>query len=129
MGGSVRGDFSGSSERRRQARCIMAYIFKPKFLKLGIICGRDGRPMTETRTTKCGPRKGQRIEVVKREPDREGAGNVVMLESWKWAIEYTDAAGRHRKPTGYADRGPTLQRAATSDRGEPPKLQRHGSED
>jgi len=84
----------------------MPYIFKPKFPKLRIIRGRDGRPLTETRIAKRGPHKGQRIEVVKREPDRDDAGNVVLLESRKWAIEYTDAAGIDGRRARAAGRGP-----------------------
>jgi len=84
----------------------VTHIFRAKFPKLRIIRGRDGRPVTETRTAKRGPRKGQRIGVIKREPDREDAGNVVMLESRKWAIEYTDAAGIDGRRGMAAGRGP-----------------------
>jgi len=95
----------------------IAYIFKPKFPKLRIIRSPNGQPLTETRTAKRGPRKGQRIKVVKREPDRDEAGSVVMLESRKWAIEYTDAAGQRRKAMGFTDKGYTPQKAAAIERG------------
>jgi len=98
----------------------MAYIFKPKFPKLHTVTvdGKPkGKPIKVQRVATRGPRKGQRIEVVKREPDRDEGGNAVMVESRTWAIEYTDATGRRRKATGYTDKGMTVQKAAALERG------------
>ncbi len=95
----------------------MAYIFKPKFPKLRIIRSPDGRPLTETRTVERSPRKGQRIKVVKREPELDDAGNVVMVESRTWVIEYSDFDRRRRRVKGYTDKGMTLQKAAALEKG------------
>jgi len=81
----------------------MAYIFKPKRPKLRPVVGADGKPVMVTRL-----RRGKLVEVPKRE--------LVLVESRKWMIEYTDAVGHRRKAGGYTDRGTTDQKAAKLER-------------
>ncbi len=91
----------------------MAFIFKPQRPKMRPVIGADGKPTGETVKRR---RRGKLVDVPKLEPERDTAGNVVKVESRKWMIEYTDAAGSRRKAGGYTDRGMTDRKAANLER-------------
>jgi len=90
----------------------MARIFKPRYPKMRIVRGPDGKPIMETRVAKRGPRKGQSVRVPTREAVVGRDGQRVYTEAKSWAIEYTDAGGRQRSAGGYTDKLATSEKAS-----------------
>ncbi len=91
----------------------MGRVYKPKYPKMQIVRGPDGKPVMETRIAARGPRKGSPILIPKRTPILGPDGKPVYIESRKWAIEYTDAAGRRRTAGAYTDKTATTQKNAS----------------
>ncbi|GAF69582.1 unnamed protein product, partial [marine sediment metagenome] len=74
----------------------MARIFKPKYPKMRMVEGPDGKK--------------------RREPVKDGKGRAVYKESRKWYIEYRDASDSVRRVPGYSDKMATEQLAADLER-------------